>query len=139
MLRNAPRLYEVMDWARKNDILALRNAIRDFDDLRQKLRKAAITAHCAQTGCQRTPCSVTFPVDKEGWCRPSFYFWCDQHSTWEKRGISQKYDIHFDVITLMKTDFEKESIFKKLKLVFGIQSGKRITTEFARRFFAELG
>jgi hypothetical protein len=139
MLRKAPRLYEVMDWARKNNIPELRNAVRDFDNLRQNLLRAPVTAHCAQQGCQRTPFSMTFPLDKEGWCLASPYFWCDEHSTLEKRGISQKYKIHFDVISLMKTDVEKESIFKQLKLVFGIQLKKRISVEFAHRFFAELG
>jgi len=138
MLRNAPRLYEIMKWAREENLPRLKYAVQDFDILRRKLRHALITAHCAQRDCHQHPCSMTFPVDREGWCRPSPYSWCNKHGPSEKRKISQKYAIHFDVIMLMKTDAEKGIIFKELRIAFGIKPGTRITNEFAHRFFANL-
>jgi len=81
---------------------------------------------------------MTFPVDKEGWCRVDPYYWCDKHSPWEKRGISQKYDIHFDAIRRMKTKAEQQMLFTKLKIVYGIAPGTRITKTFAQTFFAKL-
>jgi hypothetical protein len=137
MLRDAPRLYGLMKWAHEQSISGLKNAVQDFDILRRKLRQAPVTAHCAQSGCQGTPCSMTFPVDKEGWCRVTPYYWCEKHEPWQRSGISQKYSIHFDAMRLMKTKFEKETIFRKLKIVFGIAPGTRITKEFARNFFAK--
>src|SRR4029453_12635366 len=118
VLRDAPSLYKIMDWAIKKDIVQLRGAVRDFNILRRKLLNAPITAKCAQSGCQRIPRSMTFPIDNEGFCHPSPYYWCEKHEPWQRSGISQKYPIHFDAIKQMKTKFEKESIFKKLKIAF---------------------
>jgi hypothetical protein len=138
ILRDAPRLYEIMRWARDKRHPGLQNAIREFDILRAKLRNASITAECAQSGCQATPTSMTLPIDKYGCFHPTPYFWCDEHEPSETRGISPKYPIHFDAISRMKTKGDRESIFSRLKSVLGIKPGTRISAVFAERFFAKL-
>jgi len=138
MLRDAPHLYQIMDWTKDEDITRLKNALQDFDILRKKPRQVRVTKECAQKSCHRTPRSMTFPIDKEGCERPAPYYWCDKHDPWERSGISEKYPIHFDVIRLMNTKYEKKSIFEQIKIVIGIVKGTRITREFARKFFAEL-
>ncbi len=71
MLRDAPILYRIMEWARQDNIRKLKNAVQDFERLRSKLRKATITARCAKTGCTLPVQSMTLPIDREGWYRPS--------------------------------------------------------------------
>lgn len=138
MLRDAPRLYEIMKWAHEKRILRLKNALQDFNILRQKLRRAPVTANCAQLDCQRAPCSMTFPVYRDGCNLPSPSYWCDKHEPLPKSGMSQKWLIDFDAIRLMTTMAEKETLFKELKLAFGIPQGTRITKQFAHGFFANL-
>jgi hypothetical protein len=138
MLRDAPRLYEIMEWARKENIPALKNALQDFANLRRKLRSARVTVNCAQRGCQRAPCSMIFRIYSDGCYLPGPSYWCDKHEPSQKSDTSPKYRIDFDAIKQMKTMAEKKLLFKQLKSAFGIRAGTRITKEFAHRFFAEL-
>jgi len=52
MLRDAPRLYKLMEWAQKEKIRGLQSALKDFGVLRRKLQNAAVKANCAESGCQ---------------------------------------------------------------------------------------
>lgn len=138
MLRDAPALYEIVKWARREKIERLGGMIQDFEQLRRKSFRALITAQCTETGCTLPVHSMTLPVDREGWCRPSPYYWCDGHKPWERSGVSEKLAIHFDAITRMKTRREKELMFKELRIAIGIAPRTRITECFARNFFAAL-
>jgi hypothetical protein len=138
MLRDAPKLYDRIEWARRERIPWLKNAVQDFDLLREKLRFAAITATCAQPGCGTTASYMTLPIDRKGSLHPSPYYWCDKHEPWERSGISEKRVIHFDAIKQMKTEKEKQDMFKEIRKSIGIAVGTRITREFARTFFARL-
>ena len=135
MLCDAPRLYSLMQWARKKGIRGLANALRDFDALRQKLRKAPIKVKCKRSGCGATARSMTFPIDREG--RYGLYpeYWCDEHEPSEG-GVSEKFAIHFDSLRAMKMKGEKKLLFRELRRDLGIADGTRITREFAENFFA---
>lgn len=135
MLCDAPRLYSLMQWARKDGIRGLKNALREFDALRQKLRKVAVKVNCERSGCGATARWMTLPFDRDGDYGLSPDYWCEEHEPSEG-GVSEKYPIHFDVIRRMKTKGEQTSIFKQLKIVFGIAVGTRITRAFAQDFFA---
>jgi hypothetical protein len=135
MLRDAPTLYRLMQWAREEGIRGLANALRDFDALRQKLRNAAIKVNCDRTGCGATARSLTFPIDQKGEYGLPPDYWCREHDP-SGGGISEKFPIHFDAIRHMKRKGERELLFRRLRVVFGIANGVRITKKFAQDFFA---
>ncbi len=139
MLRDAPALYGIVEWARDKDIEGLRSMIRDFDVLRGKLLHARINAICAKTGCNLPVRSMTLPLDREGWNRPRPYYWCNAHEPLERSGVSPKQAVHFDATKHIKTKHQKDVMFKKLRLAFGIKSGTQITEQFAQDFFDALG
>ena len=121
------------DWAR--DKPALKGMITEFNLLRQQPHKAAIVENCAKHNCQTKAEWMTLPLDKDGWCHSSPYFWCSEHNSWEKTGISEKYPVHFDAIQRVKIQSEKMSLFKRVRRAMGIKPRTRITEEFAQHFF----
>src|SRR5258708_2817027 len=59
MLRNAPDLYRMVDWAKRKTIL---QDMRDhFDKLRNGLTRARIHVHCYHPRCQKTAKWLTLP------------------------------------------------------------------------------
>jgi hypothetical protein len=148
ILRNAPRLYQIAAWARKEvaEKPRLRPLLREFDRLRELLRDAPVSVRCLPKGCKREPRWVTFALDwAEHYLRPGPDFWCDKHGPLEEEDTDQdesrKLRIHFD--SLRQPGYGDRRSQKAIHLgmleALGInKKPTRITEAFARRFFSNL-
>lgn len=136
MLRNAPDLYRLVDWAERKSIL---QDMRDhFDKLRKRLTRARIHEDCYHPRCDKTAKWLTLPRYYRGGWLPNPYYWCDKHGPWETDGISPKLPIHFDTIKALSDKRGQRELHKRLREVLGVTKGTRVTEEYARRFFAKL-
>ena len=136
MLRNAPDLYRLADSAKRKSIL--QDMRDDFDELRKRLTRVRIHAHCRHSGCGKTAKWLTLPRFYRGGWLPDPYYWCDKHDPVESDGISPKFPIHFDTIRELGDKRGQRTIHKRMREALGITQGTRITEEFAHRFFANL-
>jgi hypothetical protein len=136
MLRNAPDLYRMVDWAERKTIL--QDMRDDFDKLRKRLTRARIHEHCCHPRCGKTASWLTLARFYRGGWLPHPYYWCDKHRPSEPDGISNKLPIHFDTIKALRDKRGQRTIHKRLREALGISKGTRITEQFARRFFAKL-
>lgn len=134
MLRYAPALYRLVDWAEDKPHLA--RIVRDFNRLRAALRRAPVRVACAGRNCKRQPKWMTLPLDYNNDLLPSPYFWCDKHDPGEEvTGITQKLAIHFDVQRLYPAKRDQNAIHHSVLRALGIKKASRVTERFAITFF----
>jgi len=136
MLRRAPDLYRLAEWAEEESILPKMR--KHFSRLRRRLEHARLYVHCKDPRCGRTAKWMTLPRFHRGGWLPRPYYWCDEHGPWETSGISPKLPIHFDTIRAFRDKWGQKKTHKRIRQALGIKKGTRITEEFALRFFAKL-
>ncbi|MGA2630974.1 MAG: hypothetical protein ABSG54_12275 [Terriglobia bacterium] len=136
LLRDASIWVWFESWA--EDKPALRKALKEFNRLRRKLRRAPIRAKCYGRDCKRRAKWMTLPLYYRGGYLPRPYFWCDKHEPWEESGISGKLPIHFDVVKVLKDKLGQKQIHRRIREAMGIPKGTKITEKFAKEFFANL-
>jgi hypothetical protein len=145
MLRSAPRLYSVVDWARreltnKPQLYAL---VNEFDRLRNLLRHARVSVRCTKRACKRRARWMTFLTDwAEQYLRLGPRYWCDKHGPprgEEEDDESQKIPINFDALADWKDKRGRRTVHRGLLEAFGIsKKPSQITEKFAHRFFENL-
>jgi hypothetical protein len=145
MLRSAPRLYRVADWAKRavSDKPNLRPLLEEFRRLRKLLWCASVAVTCQRNKCKRTVRYMSFAPDwVEGYLRPGAHFWCRKHEPRrgpEEDGESELIPLHFDALTEHEHKKSQKAIHLAILEGLGIdKKPTRITEKFARKYFAKL-
>lgn len=136
MLRNAPCLYDLAEWAKNKPNLG--RMLRDFELLRQKLRSAPVTTNSAAPNCRSEVLWMTFPIGKDGYFWRGAYYWCNRREPWQDFKISPKVRVHFDAMQYFRTAGDKDAVFISVRQALGIKKGTKISQEFAHRYFSKL-
>jgi len=145
MLRSAPRLYPVAEWARrelvnKPQLCAL---VDEFDRLRNLLRHTHVSVQCTKRACKRRTRWMTFLTDwVEQYLRLGPRYWCDKHGPprgEEDDEESHKIPVNFDALADWKDKRSRRTVHRGQLEALGIsKKPSQITEDFARRFFESL-
>jgi hypothetical protein len=137
MLRKAPKLYEMIKWARGKTHLG--RLVAEFDRLRAKLRNAPVVRKCRHEGCSRAATHMTLPMGVDRCYLPCPHFWCKKHEPYDYDGISPKLRISLTEMGNFEKRNNRSAIHHAVLFALGIdKEPSRITESFARKFFISL-
>jgi hypothetical protein len=137
MLRRAADLCRIMEWARDKPHLS--RLVREFDDLRDKLRNARIVVPCSEHGCKRTPIDMTLPLGDDHYYSPDPSFWCRKHGQPADGDLYGRMSISFDAIMALESKTNRKAAHRSVLNAWGITKPRvQITEKFAHEFFASL-
>jgi len=144
MLRNAPRLYDLAEWAENSleEKPNLRKLVSSFHRLAERLRHAPLLVECDKAGCKRPVHWMTFALHwTERYLMPGPSFWCEKHElSGEDTGDeSERLPVHFDAIKKYDSKRERRLIHRAVLEALGIKrEPSRISEKLARAFFSNL-